>query len=434
MIDVFISYKREQRVPAERLARFLTEQGYTVWWDVELLSGDNFINEIFEVLKTAQCAVVLWSNEALTSQYVVGEAMYALNKNKYIGATVTWPIELPPPFNVVQMSNASAWQMGNAAFEELIPAIAKHAGAQSGNGQQHTDNLLAGAAEEALYWRGVVEGNRISDYELYLNRFGETGVFAELARVRIRALHARPSQEAALRSSISERPMPRMVEIPEGVFLMGSPHDDPEGDDDERPVRQVSIPAPFKMSIAPVSFDEFDGFCAETGRDLPSDNDWGRGKLPVINVSWDDANAYCAWLSSQTGKTFRLPSEAEWEYAARAGTNTARPWGREWNQACANGAVTVGRTNIPGHFPPNGFGLQDMIGNVWEWCADPSHDGYSGAPSDGSVWSENGDPDLRVIRGGAWDCLPQALRSAMRGWFHRGDGAIRIGFRVVQSS
>jgi formylglycine-generating enzyme required for sulfatase activity len=293
-------------------------------------------------------------------------------------------------------------------------------------------DLSAEAVEEALLWRRIADSGRVEELERYLSTYGEEGLFTRLARSHLARLKSapRPAPTAA-KPRIVE---PALVEVPPGSFLMGSPKHETDGSQDERPAHQVTFAKPFAIGRAPVSFAEYDAFCEATGRDKPRDEGWGRDQRPVIHVTWEDANAYCGWLARETGRPYRLPAEAEWERAARAGSTASYPWGNTWDQAKANGAATAGGTTEPGAYPPNAFGLLDMIGNVWEWCADPLHDDYRGAPADGSVWSEDGDPVLHVIRGGSWDDLPQALRSAMRGWFKRDEGSLRLGFRVARDA
>jgi formylglycine-generating enzyme required for sulfatase activity len=209
---------------------------------------------------------------------------------------------------------------------------------------------------------------------------------------------------------------PTMVEIPAGSFRMGDLSGG--GLSDERPVREVVFARPFALGRYPVTFEEYDRFAQATGRDLPSDQGWGRGRRPVINVSWDDAMAYCQWLSAQTGQTYRLPSEAEWEYACRAGTTTEYSWGDDIgcnHTNCLNsGSQCSGKRTAPvGSFEHNPWGLYDMHGNVWEWCADCWNNSYRGAPSDGSAWT-NGKCERRVLRGGSWSNIVQSVRAAYR--------------------
>ena len=228
---------------------------------------------------------------------------------------------------------------------------------------------------------------------------------------------------------------PAMVVLPKGRFRMGDL--DGDGDNDEQPVRTVTISRPIAMGRYPVTFKQYDRFVAATGAERPSDEGWGRGRRPVIHVNWEDAKAYAAWLSEQTGKRYRLPSESEWEYAARAGTETAYSWGNEIgvNRAngCDSGSKWSGEQTSPvGSFEPNAFGLYDMHGNVWEWVEDCWHDNYEGAPSDGSAWTSGGDSSWAVVRGGSWFTDPRILRSAYRSWRTPSYRNINLGFRLVQ--
>ena len=191
---------------------------------------------------------------------------------------------------------------------------------------------------------------------------------------------------------------PAMLPISPGSFLMGSPEDEKNRYKDESPQHSVTIPKPFAIGRDEVSFDEYDRFAQATGKPLPKDQGWGRGRgsRPVINVTWQDAQDYAAWLSGQTGQAYRLPTEAEWEYAARAGTATAYWWGDELGKNHANGggggSEWDGKQTAPvGSFPANPWGLRDTAGNVYEWVEDCWHDNYRGAPDDGRAWVEGTD-------------------------------------------
>jgi len=219
---------------------------------------------------------------------------------------------------------------------------------------------------------------------------------------------------------------PKMVTIPAGDFWMGDIQGG--GETDEKPKHFVSIKKSFAMCRYEVTFEEYDRFADATGRDKPKDKGWGRGKRPVINVSWDDAKAYVDWLSEQTDESYGLPSEAQWEYAARAGKTTKYWWGDTASHKYANygsekwtekwsGGLKTGKdkwknTSPVGSFEPNPFGLYDMVGNVWEWVADPYHDNYNGAPKDGSVWKKDG--GKAVLRGGSWYNKAEWCRVANR--------------------
>ncbi|MGB7949650.1 MAG: formylglycine-generating enzyme family protein [Candidatus Binatia bacterium] len=231
---------------------------------------------------------------------------------------------------------------------------------------------------------------------------------------------------------------PEMVTVAAGSFRMG----DIEGRDKAaQPVHTVTLKKPFAIGRYEVTFDEYDRFAQATGRELPNDGGGGRGRQPVINFSWDDAVEYASWLSAQAGKRYRLPTEAEWEYAARGGKETTYWWGNQMKSGVANcigcGSPWDNKMTAPvGSFQANPFGLYDTAGNLWEWVEDCDHENYKDAPTDGSAWKKegNGNCYLRVFRGGAWNYEAKGLRSSFRG---RGDPANKsatIGFRLVRES
>jgi formylglycine-generating enzyme required for sulfatase activity/energy-coupling factor transporter ATP-binding protein EcfA2 len=226
---------------------------------------------------------------------------------------------------------------------------------------------------------------------------------------------------------------PEMVVIPAGKFTMGSPDSEKGREKNAAPQHTVTIPRAFALGTREVTFDEYDSFALATGQKLPSDNEWGRGKRPVINVSWDDAQGYVGWLSKRTGRTYRLPSEAEWEYAARAETTTPYSFGSEITAQQASFGNNFGKTAKVGSYPANGFGLHDMHGNVWEWVEDCLHKTYESAPSDGSAWTNGGNCKDRILRGGSWSSDQRILRSAQRGWNDTGSRYNYNGFRVART-
>ena len=228
---------------------------------------------------------------------------------------------------------------------------------------------------------------------------------------------------------------PEMVVIPAGTFTMGSPSDEEGRWDDEGPQREVRVER-FALGRTEVTFAQYDA-CVDAGgcAERPNDRGWGRGERPVINVSWEDAQAYVDWLSDATGEAYRLPSEAEWEYAARAGTTTRFAFGDEISPAEANFSRNVGGTWEVGSGAANDWGLFDMHGNVWEWIEDCWHDNYEGAPRDGSAWLQSHDGDCwrRVVRGGSWIYEPELLRSAFRLRYGRDIRNHFLGFRVART-
>ncbi|MXX10374.1 MAG: formylglycine-generating enzyme family protein [Nitrospira sp. SB0677_bin_15] len=210
---------------------------------------------------------------------------------------------------------------------------------------------------------------------------------------------------------------PEMVAIPTGSYQMGDVSDGVYSK--ELPVHEVMISRPFAVGKYEVTFAEWDACRAADGcTHQPNDMFWGRGTRPVINVSWEDAQEYVKWLSHKTGKPYRLLSEAEWEYVARAGTTTKYWWGNEigTNNAncldCGSQGDMEGTAPV-GSFAANGFGVFDTAGNVWEWVEDCWNDNYEGAPTDGQAWM-NGNCHRRVVRGGSWVNFPEYVRPADR--------------------
>jgi formylglycine-generating enzyme required for sulfatase activity len=277
-------------------------------------------------------------------------------------------------------------------------------------------------------------------------------------------------------------PEPKMVDIPTGRFLMGSPDSENDLTQNERPQHEVHVSG-FKLGKFEVTFDQYDVFAflidfdggCDHKVERPKDENWGRGNRPVINVSWQDAQCFANWLSKHTGKHYRLPSEAEWEYAARAGTQTDWPWlggedaachyanvfdrRHEWevkNYLLAQSRslstlsfgvdVVIGSmkpfdcedsfafTAPVGSFSANAFGLQDMNGNVLEWTADCWHKSYADAPDSGLIWehSNPGDCRKRVFRGGSWDIVPALFSAAFRDRKNPHDRSNDLGFRLAQ--
>ncbi len=225
---------------------------------------------------------------------------------------------------------------------------------------------------------------------------------------------------------------PEMVVIPAGEFDMGS-NDAPM----EKPIRRVIIAQPIAIGRREITFAEWDQ-CVAAGacKYRPDDRGWGRGDHPVVDVSWDDAKAYLDWLSQKTGQRYRLPTEAEWEYAARGGTTSPFWWGRDGGNGLANcaGCNAPGggsKTTPAGAFRPNAFGLFDTAGNAAEWVEDCWNDTYRGAPKDGSAWT-TGQCALRVLRGGSFGNNAAAIRSAARFRYDKDVRYFANGFRAAR--
>jgi formylglycine-generating enzyme required for sulfatase activity len=323
------------------------------------------------------------------------------------------------------------------------------------------------------HWKSAEAIGSIAAFEDHLARFPNCA-FAGLAKARIESLKSkvavvappppaviRPCGGAVLASLGSRAPTPLsaqeecalkpkdefkecatcppMVVVPSGSFTMGSPASEPGRSDDEGPQHRVTIGKGLAVGKFTVTFDEWDACVADGGCNVyrPEDEGWGRGKQPVINVSWDDAKAYIAWLWKTTGKSYRLLSESEWEYAARAGTTMAYYWGAELgknNASCVDcGSQWDSKGTAPvGSFAANNFGLYDMAGNVWQWVEDCYAESYEGAATDGSART-TGDCFYRVLRGGSRVSLPRSLRAAGRSSLHPVNRDSFIGFRLART-
>lgn len=271
--------------------------------------------------------------------------------------------------------------------------------------------------------------------------------YALVSFILFGVVEARAQENLTVGHSFKDCPVcPEMVVVPAGSFTMGSPESEEERLSVEGPPHEVTIPKPFAVGRFAVTFSEWDACVADGGCGgyRPEDQGWSRGDRPVINVNWNDAKAYVAWLSKKTGKAYRLLSEAEREYVARAGTETPFWWGSSITPDRANydGNYTYvggGQKGESRHktlpvksFEPNPWGLYQVHGNVYEWMEDCWNDNYSGAPADGSART-TGDCNRRVLRGGSWDNYPWDLRAACRdGGGASGLRYYLVGFRLAR--
>jgi formylglycine-generating enzyme required for sulfatase activity len=308
---------------------------------------------------------------------------------------------------------------------------------------------------EIAFWNSIKDSRDPAEFEAYLKKY-PNGEFAVLARNRRDALVLKALPPGTVFRDCPD--CPEMVVIPAGSFMMGSPESETtrEGVLDqfaecERPQHRVTIGYSLALGKYDVTFAEWGACVADGGCDgyRPADKGWGRGNRPVINVSWEDAESYIAWLNRKVPASpvtvstgggegpYRLPSEAEWEYAARAGAVTARYWGEAVGSGHANcqgcGSRWDNRQTAPvGSFPANGFSLYDMLGNVWQWTADCWNETYNGAPDNGQAWN-SGDCTLRALRGASFGYDPRDLRAADRLMPAAGLRHDDFGFRVART-
>lgn len=251
------------------------------------------------------------------------------------------------------------------------------------------------------------------------------------------------AERAAERPEVLKSGGPELVRIPAGEGWIGASKGDPYAEPWEMPRHRVTFAKSFGLGRYAVTFGEYDAFCEATGRRRPRDLGFGRGRRPVLNVTYADAGAYCEWLNDTVGPGWRLPSEAEWEYACRAGSLDPYNVAYGLNPDLANYDPTDGaggstprgsrqQTVEVGDLPANAWGLYEMHGNVWEWCADRWNDHYDGAPDDSAPW-RRGDETKAPARGGSWMNEVIYLRSSTRLGLPRDTKSARVGFRVART-
>jgi formylglycine-generating enzyme required for sulfatase activity len=465
MSDIFISYKREEQAMARNLANALESEGWSVWWDPKLRAGEHFDDVIEKALNEAKCVIVMWSKLSVNSEYIKAEATEALEQKKLVPVKIE-NVNLPFRFKRVQTPSLLDWDGSRDSpdfrkFVDDVSAILGHSSqiipdhTKQAEDERFREQERQQLQEDAI--RKAEEANRRrieQEVRSPWRTYGPLAVAVVLIVFSVvfwwqhrpgpeRAEKLEPPKEITAPGKVFRDRLkngqegPEMVVIPSGSFQMGNVQGG--GEPDELPVRTVRIQKPFAIGLYEVTFDEYDQFATAAKRELPDDRRWGRHRRPVINVSWQDAVEYTKWLSEQTRKRYRLPTEAEWEYAARGGKETAYWWGKDLVKEMANchgcGSQWDNKQTSPvGSFKQNPFGLYDTAGNVWEWVEDCRHKNYDGAPTDRSVWGpENGgDCGRRVRRGGSWFHGPVTLRASNRG---SGSADVRRdynGFRLAQ--
>lgn len=417
MADIFISYAREDRPLAERLARALEAEGRSVWWDREILAGHDFADVIAGELARARCVLVIWSPSSIGSHWVRDEAREGLERKALVPVLVG---EVEPPLG---FRSIHAARLGESleGYEEVRGALA-------GLLEGRTTSVVP-VRRSARRWR------RWAPWGLAL--LALTALLAPLIVLDPFGWLAEPEEPP--RPVLQPETFthcegcPEMVVLPPGRFEMGAAWLDREAQSDERPIVEVSLAQRFAIGRHEVTTANWQTCVQDGGCNgyVPDDNGWEGPNRPVIHVSWEDAQAYLAWLRRRTGQPYRLPSEAEWEYACRAGTHGRYPFGDAIAPSFANYDRQVGATRDVGSYPANAWGLYDMNGNVWEWVEDGWSDGHDGAAPDGSPRPLAAGVYDRVIRGGSWDDPARRVRCISRNRKDQDQRENEIGFRVA---
>jgi formylglycine-generating enzyme required for sulfatase activity len=496
MADIFISYSSKDARFTDDLVRHLEAAGYSTWWGAGLTAAQELSAVIERELHDAKAVIVIWSKGSVTSRWVRAEASLADSLNKLITVhdSALERDQIPLPYSTRNSAPATGYAqiLSELAARGIAPSGNRNASPNAANlsGKARIAQAIVNYDREDF--RALIELSGL-DPSKHLRFWDWSGLNFERADLRgydftgallcncrfrgARILGAR-FDRADLRGSnlrdardwlefvaawmpdpnapsedhlpvgavFQDAPFgPEMVAVPAGRFMMGSPPDEPERRDGEGPQHEVTISKRFAIGRFAVTFEEWDfaqgdkDWKAVTGRPPrePDDYGWGRADRAVIDVSWDDAEAYMKWLSHKTGRNYRLPSEAEWEYACRAGRATPFWWGN---------TIAPGQANYDGRHPydggqkgeyqrrtlpvksfePNPWGLYQVHGNVWEWCADGRRN-YTDEPVTDPVGSL--DIASRALRGGSWRDDAGFARAAFRLECVRGNGSRLIGFR-----
>lgn len=555
--DIFISYAREDVEWVRPLAAELERRGWQVFWDQRIPAGKSWRSHIGVRLEAARCVIVVWSEHALTSKFVLQEADVGLER-EVLMPVLRQSIRPPLGFRETHAADLAAWRPGEPSVEletflaDLGEMLASSAAAEptpveldaealvvdpppsppggptDGGSAAETARvgppaatqpatraragpmialavLAIGAVGAAAYvvsrlpsgseqgavtqpaapvpvdqpivrddltpeqWQkvqrwlntqgfdvgpadGAPGARTLQALEAWRLQTGKPVAGSLAAAVLAEATRPAPATGTFFTDTLKDGSpcpfCPEMVVIPAGSFTMGSPSGEADRQDDEGPQRTVAFAQPFTIGRYEVTFAQWEacvtgGSCAGY---RPDDQGWGRDPRPVINVSWSDAQGFARWLSSQTGEGYRLPTEAEWEYAARGGTTTPYWTGATISTAQANysgqpaygsGAKGVYRGETVAAddpaFPANPFGLSHVHGNVSEWVQDCYVGDYRDAPSDGYEAIDRNGCTRRVLRGGSWSHVSKGLRSASRDDSAAVTQVNYVGFRVART-
>ncbi|MCK5522791.1 MAG: SUMF1/EgtB/PvdO family nonheme iron enzyme [Thiomargarita sp.] len=394
---------------------------YVIYWQASDSSGDNLLVPAISqsYMHTGLVNGVTYSYWMTAKDAAGVEGVTSLKVDAIPMETVK-----PPPAPIALSAEAGD-AVVNFSWQAVPGAVSYMLYWQAAGGAVERFSM----SDTVFTHNGLVNGTSYSYWVTAVNAAGlESGPSASFTATPQAAV---PSPGDVFRDTLGDGSLgPEMVMIPAGSFQMGDIQGG--GDSDELPVHWVSVSA-FAMGRYEVTFAEYDKFADATGREKPYDSGWGRGNRPVIYVSWNDATAYAAWLSEQTGKAYRLPTEAEWEYAARVGMDTKYWWGNEIgsNQANCDGCASQWddiQTAPVGSFAANPYGLYDTVGNLWEWTCSEYESSYNGKEE----YCGSGDSWLPVVRGGSWGNWPTHVRAASRLYYSHGTRYYSVGFRLAR--
>jgi formylglycine-generating enzyme required for sulfatase activity len=446
-LTLFYSYAHKDEALRKKLEEHLvvlSRRGLiAAWHDREILAGEDWKGKIDHNLNSADIILLLVSSSFLASDYCSDIEMNRALERHDAGEARVIPIILRPclwqesPLARLQAVPKDArpvtqWHNTDKAFLDVATAL-RRVILEFQQKQASLEPLAITEQPEASAGvPAIAEQPKPSATVSPPPVSSNTPLIEPASERRVQvAVDATGLQDLAVFKDIDAPWCPEMVILPAGEFMMGSADaDQPSAYSQHR----VTINYRFAVGRYPVTFEEYDHFCEATGKWKPHDKDWGRGRRPVINVNWKDANDYCAWLAQQTGKPYRLLSESEWEYACRAGTTTRFAFGDNISTAQARYGLLAWSTVEVGSYQPNLWDLFDMHGNVAEWVADVWSPTNSGSPTDGSPRVDNEAREERVTRNGGFRFIESAgLCSYWRDHAKYMESNDSRGFRVART-
>ena len=442
MANIFLSYSRDDRPRAQIIAEALEAEGLKVWWDKVLRAGQTYDEVTENMLREADVVVVLWSETSVKSKWVRAEATLGQRHCELIPVMIE-AAERPIMFELIQTADLIDWA-GDRSDEHWINFVADI----RRSAEKATDSVSVSTLPEVAPTppapppptapkpepapvasppaaASAPEKKKSGGLLPVLLGFGVVAVAGYFGYQQFLASDPMAEPGTSPESLIIAETCsicPEMIELEGGTFQIGSPDSEPNRSGNEGPQREVTLAA-FSISATEVTADAWQA-CVAAGACRAAQGG-NTGSTPVVGVSWNDAKTYATWLSEASGQSYRLPSEAQWEYAARAGTISAYWWGDNYP-----GPGVVSAVSDTSSLVANPFGVSGMLGNVREWVADCYVNNYRDAPQDGAAVTA-GDCSLRVVRGGSFKTGPAEHRAANRARLSRDVRDRGLGFRVV---